>query len=805
MDTLTQDLRYALRRLARNPGFTLVAIVTLALGIGANSAIFSVVNSVLLRQLPFADSDRLVLLYTSYPEDDYRYPLSAPDFMSLHDDAGSLSAVAAVGAETRTVTGSGEPTRVATGSVSESFFAAMGVAPVIGRVFHPDENRPGEGQVAVLSHAYWRQAFGGEADALGQIVTLNGVPHSIVGVLPPEFDFPDGREIYLPLAYNSTFNSATAEGRRAEYLTTVGRIRDGFNYEQVAAEVGQISARLQSEFPETNSANISLSITPLRAELLGGVRAPLLVLLGAVGLVLLIACVNVANLLLARAAARSGEMAVRTALGAGRPRLVRQLLTESLVLGIAGGVAGLLVAFGGTRLLVAARPEGIPRLASVGIDPTVISFTAVVAIGTSLLFGLVPAIQVTRSPVQGSLREGGRGGTPGRDAQRFRRGLVVSEIALALMLLIGAGLLMRSFVRLTAVDPGFRTERLLTFALSLPAASYTDGASVRHFYSQALERVGSLPGVEAIGAGSETPLGGTGNILGFAIENREPPQPGFVMDAAAMAVTPGYFSTFGIPLLDGRTIDARDDSLTPDVVVVNEAFVGRYFPDENPVGRRISFDGEAWRVIVGVVGDVPQYGLDRDIRPALYASHEQFTTRSLVLAARTRGEPTGVAWAIRSEIAALDPNLPIERFVTGEEIIAASVAGPRFYTVLLGIFAAVALSLAGIGIFGVMSYLVAQRTREIGVRIALGADTGRMLRLITTRTLTLAAIGIATGVLAAALVTRVLSGMLFGIGTLDPVTYASAAMILMAVAGLAGYLPARRAARVDPAVALRAD
>jgi putative ABC transport system permease protein len=805
MDTLTQDLRYALRRLLRSPGFTLIAVLTLALGIGANSAIFSVVHGVLLRPLPFAEPDRLVMLYTGYPDDETRYPLSPPDFMSFHDDARAFSGVAAVSPSEETLTGRGEPERVPIAMVSRRFFEVMGVSPVLGRSFHEEESEPGANEVTVLGHAFWRQHFGADPRVIGQTLTLSGVQRTVVGVLPPEFDFPDQRALYYPIAYDSRFNSTTAQARRGEFLTTVARLAPGVTVEQALTEARTINARLQQEFPQTNSQNINLTLLPLREQLMGSVRAPLLILLGAVGLVLLIACANVANLLLARAAAREGEMAVRTALGAGRGRIVRQLLTESVLLGLAGGAAGLLLAVFGTHALLAARPEGIPRLEGVGVDATVVAFTMLIAVGTGLLFGLIPAVQATRSDLALRIREGGRGGLGGRASNRARRTLVVTEIALALMLVVGAGLLIRSFAQLTAVDPGFRTERLVSFGLSTPPSAYEDGAAVRQFYERLLERVASLPGVESAAAAANLPLAGTRNILGFDIENREPPPPGFVQDAALTSVTPEYFSTLGIPLRRGRLLEGRDGVDAPEVVVVNEAFVRRYLPGEDPIGRRISLNGEEWIEIVGVVGDAPQYGLDQDVRPAMFATLSQFTTRTLTVVARTAGDPLALAGAIRREVAALDPNLPVQRFTTGEQLVSASVAQPRFYMALLAIFAGVALLLAAVGIFGVMSYLVTQRTREIGVRMALGANPASVLRLVVGGALGLAGVGVAVGVLAALLGSRLLSGLLFGVGSLDPVTYVGAAAVLLAVAALASYLPARAATRVDPNTALRFD
>jgi putative ABC transport system permease protein len=805
MDTLAQDVRYSLRRLLRSPGFTLVAILTLALGIGANSAIFSVVNGVLLRPLPFGDAERLVLLYTAYPDDEIRYPLSAPDFMSIHDDSRSFTGVAGIVPARETLTGGEEPITIEAARVTERFFEVLGVSPLIGRTFAVEENRPGADAVALLSHAHWRLRYGSDPGVIGRTLMLNGIPRTVVGVLPPEVDFPGGREVYYPLAYDETFSSTTAQGRRGEFLRVIGRLAPGVDPATATAELLAITERLRIEFPETNSANITFTGIPLREHLLGNARAPLLILLGAVGLVLLIACVNVANLLLARAAAREGEMAVRSALGAGRGRLVRQLLTESTILGVLGGGAGLALAVVGTQALVAASPEGIPRLETVRVNATVVAFTFMVAVGTGLLFGMIPAAQVARSQLAGSIRKGGRGGTAGSAANRVRASLIVVEMALAVMLLVGAALLIRSFAQITAVDPGFRSDRLVTFRVSLPATAYAGAEEIRNFYPELLERVAGLPGVETVAAGTVVPMSGAGGVFGFDIENREPPPDGFVQDASGVSVTPGFFRTLGVPLFAGRLPDERDVVGAPEVMVVNQAFARRYFPDEEPIGRRISLGGDEWIEIVGVVGDVPQGSPADGTRPAMYVPLAQFTQRTFQVVVRTSGEPLALAGAFRREVAALDPQLPVQQITTGEQLVSTAVAQPRFYTALLALFAGVALTLSAIGIYGVMSFLVAQRTREIGVRVALGAAPGRVLSLIIRGALRLALLGIGIGIAGALVGTRILAGLLYGVGTLDPIAFVGAAGVLLGAAALAGYLPARAATRVDPAIALRSE
>lgn len=801
METLRQDIRYALRQLTGNPGFALMAVLTLALGIGANSAIFTVVNGVLLRSLPFDEPDRLVMLYTEYPQDEAKYPLSPPDFMSFHEEADVFSDVAAYSPSTQTMTDTGEPTRIDVGIVSADFFELMGVAPVLGRTFRAEENQSGQTGVALLGDAMWRQEFGADPDIIGRTLTLNGVSREVIGVLPEGFDFPAERDLYYPLTYGSTFSATTAEGRRGEYLSVVARLAPGVSQGRAEAAVGTLSDRLRQAFPETNEA-LSIALVPLRDQLLGDIRTPLLVLLGAVGLVLLIACANVANLLLTRAAAREGELAVRAALGAKRGRLLRQLMTESVVLGLLGGAVGLLLAVWGTQALVAMRPEGIPRLDEIGVDGTVVLFTAAVALLAGILFGLIPAIQITRGDLAAPLKEGGRGALSGRGGNRVRSGLIVGEMALAVMLLIGAGLLIRSFLELTAVDPGFRAEQTITYDVSLPASAYEEPSDVRQFYADLLDRMEALPGVESASAVSTLPLAGAGTILTFRIEGREPPARGEIQDIVVKVATPDYFPSLAIPVREGRPLNDVDRADAPGAVVINEAAARRFFPNEEAVGERLVV-GPVEAEIVGVVGNVRQYGLDQEVRPELYVSHAQFPADAMTVVLRTAGEPSALAGAIRREVRQLDPNLPIEEFTTLGEVVSGSVAQPRFYMALLTLFAAVALLLAAIGIFGVMSYSVAQRTREIGVRMALGARAEDVLRLVVRRALWLALGGLALGLLGALALSRILRSLLYDVGTTDPLTFTVVPLVLMSVAALASYLPARRATRVDPMTALR--
>ncbi|CAN5880254.1 ABC transporter permease [soil metagenome] len=811
MDTLLQDIRYAARRLLKSPGFTLVAVLTLALGIGANSAIFSVVNAVLLRSLPFAEPEQLVVFGTTKRGEEPRAgSMSPPDYMSLREHNRSFSDVSAFSYGGATLTGMDEPERIEAAWVSAGFFELFGAAPVLGRTIAPEEVQPGNTTVAVLSYAMWQQPFGGDPDVIGRTITLNGVTRTIIGVAPRGFDFPQKRALWVPLTHNEFFSSETAVNRRAQYLNVAGRLRPGVSVEQAAAEVRSLAAQLEQQFPETNT-NVTLATLPLHEVMVGEVRTPLLVLLGAVGLVLLIACANVANLLLARAAAREGEIAVRAALGAGRGRLVRQLLTESVLLGLIGGALGLLLAYWGTTLLSALRLEGIPRLDEIGLDGAVVGFTLVVALLTGAIFGLIPALQATRTDLTSTLREGGRGALGGVRGSHARSMLVVSEMALAVMLLIGAGLLIRSFLQLQQVDPGFRTEQALAFDLELPSQSYSEGPQQAEFFRALIERLQPLPGVQAVSAVNILPMANDRFIINFDVEGRDEAPPGERPVLEVRVATPDYFRTMGIPLRRGRAFGDADRADAPPVVVINEMAARRYFPDEDAIGQRIRLgwgpgdDRFAGGEVVGVVADVRQVGPSEDYVPEIYLPYTQVPVSDMSVIVRTAGDPLALAGVLRSQVRELDPNLPLSNLRTLDQLVAQSVAQPRFYMLLLTVFAAVALALAAIGIFGVMSYSVAQRTREIGIRVALGAEPQRVLQLVVGRALRLALLGVAVGLLGALALTRLLESLLFGVSTTDPLTFVAVAVLLAAVALLASYLPARRASGVDPIVALRAE
>ena len=796
---LRQDIGYALRMLRRAPGFTAVALTTLALGIGANSAIFSVVQGVLLAPLPFRDADRLYRVTTLYP-DGTSYSLSPPDFMSVREQTRVFEQVEAFSGGVFTMLGAGEPREVRGTNVSDGLFALLGLPVTLGRTLLPGENQPGHDRVAVLDHGFWQRQFGGDRSVLGRTVSIAGTPVEIVGVLAPGAHLLDEADVYTPLVYNATFSAATATGRRGEFLTVIGRAKPGLALAQVDNDLRRIGSQLQATFRETNDT-LTFNALSLNEVVLGDVRRPLLVLLGAVGFVLLVACANVANLLLARASARQAELAVRSALGAGRVRLLRQLLTEAVVLGAAGAVAGLAIAYLATRALVAVQPADLPRLEEVGVNAAVISFTLAIALATSLAFGVLPALQFSGKRLPSALRESSRGGASG-GGHRLRAALVVAEMALAVVLLIGAGLLVRSFIMLTRVNPGFQAEQALSFRVTLQAEKYREDGPTRIRVAEFEERLRALPGVSAVAATSVLPLSGRGAMLGFAVVGAPPPPPNVNPEIAVASTTPDYFRAIAAPLRRGRHFTAQDHTEAPRVAIINEAGVRRWFADQDPIGKRVNINGVP-REVVAVVADVLQRSPAQPAAPMLFVPFAQRTIRSVKIVVRATGDPLALATAIRTEIRALDPDLAIADITPLTQLVVRSMARPRFYTSLLSLFAAVALVLAATGVFGVMSYAVAQRAREISIRMALGALPNDVLRMIVGRALGLSAAGVVVGLAAALALGRFIQGQLFGVTLLDPVTLGSVALVLGASAALASFLPARRATRFDPASALR--
>jgi putative ABC transport system permease protein len=807
MDTFRQDIRYAFRRLIKSPAFTVVALLTLALGIGANTAIFSVVNAVLLQPLPYRDSQEIVGIY--HLSEGRRSTMSGPNFTDVKRLATTLQDAAAYTRSRTILTGQGEPVRLDGAQVSASLFDLLGVPAALGRTFRADENEKGKTRVAILSYNLWQQRFGGDRAIVGKRLTLDGVPHEIVGVMPEKFSFPAARAVWTPLEYTEDL---TTKQRGAWYLQAVGRMKPGVSAEQVRAEIETIGKQLAKQYPDSNEG-LDITAVPLHEAMVGDLRKAFWVLLGAVGFVLLIACVNVANLLLARAASRESEFAVRTALGAGRARLVRQLLTESVILSIVGGALGLLLAVWGVEALIALEPQGIPRLTEVRVDPVVIAFTTGLALLTGLLFGLVPAFQSTRSAISSTLKEGGRGALTTRGGARMRTTLVVTEVALAVTLLAGAGLLIRSFSRLASVDPGFNVQPALTFELSLPETRYAEEAQQVAFFDQLLPRLKAIPGVKTAGAVISLPLSGSSLVLTFEITGRPPLPPSQQPAMQVRVATPDYFQTIGIPLKKGRYFSDEDRANTPQVVLITEAAAKQYFPNEDPIGKKIVLGwgragtkARAGGEVVGIIGDIKDAGLDEPDPPQIYLNYRQWPVEVMSVVLGTAVPPGNVAEAVRRAVYSIDGNLPVANVRTLDELVARSISQPRFYMTLLSVFAAVALALAAIGIFGVLSYAVAQRTREIGIRMALGAHHRSVLRLIVREAMIMASGGVIIGIAAAFLLTRwLVSQLLFDTSAHDPVTFAAVAAVLTFVSLAAAYVPARRATRVDPIVALRAE
>ncbi len=804
MSDLINDLRYTIRSLFRNRGFAATVILTLGLGIGANTAIFSVVDGVLLRPLPYDASDRLVMVWEN---DRLRGTqlewFSGPDYLDLLERQEVFEAAAAWGIRRATLTGSdNEPQQITIVTASHQLFPILGATPSLGRVYDAQDDVVGGSPMVVLSHPLWVSRFGADENIVGRQLTIDGVAVEVIGVMAPEFAYPAATvHAWTPAQIGQTFSI-----RGVHNFRVIARLADGASIERAQANVTSIAAALEQEYPDENQGRGMWVQTILDATV-GSVRPALLVLLAAVGFVLLIACVNVANLFIARATVREREVAIRTALGAGRNRLLRQFLTETVTLGIGGGVLGLLLAFGGVRALIALGPA-VPRLASVTIDGRVLTFAVLISVGTGLLFGIIPALQASNPDLQAPLREGTRAPVSA-GKQRARRVLVVAEVAIAVMLVTGAGLLIRTFRQLQQVDPGFTETNVLLANVQLPAARYpqafgsSDLAEVLAFQQRVKEGIARLPGVEAVALAVHHPMN-PGWTSRFTVDGRPPVSAGEQEEARINPVSHEYFDTVGIPIVRGRSFTERDRADAPPVVIINETFARRHFPDGDPVGQRISFWG-ASREIVGVAGDVKFRGLGNDTRQGWYAPMGQIPFGGFTLVVRTTDEPATLVPMVQQEVNIIDLDLPLFGVSSIRDFLTASVARPRFNMLLLGVFAGVAMVLAAVGIYGVMSYGVSQRIHEIGVRLSLGARAADVLKQIVGQGLALAGIGIAVGIGASVFLTRAMSSLLFGVGTTDIATFVTVPLVVGVVAMAATYLPARRASRVDPMVSLRSE
>jgi len=811
MEMFWQDIRYGVRMLLKAPSISIVATIALALGIGANTAIFSVVNAVLLRPLPFPNSESLMNVWETDSTRGYvRGSASYPNFVDWRDQSHSFEHMASYHNNDFILTGRGESARLQGAVVNADLFPLLGASPLIGRGFLPSEDNPGDtGRVVVLSQQLFQQRFNSDPNIVNQSMVLDGKTYTIIGVMPAAFQFPvqnDPVELWTTVAVDREGEDPITEERGAHYMNVIARLKPGVPREQAQAEMTAISARLEQQYPDKD-LHKSTRLEPTLEALVGDVRPALLILLGAVGFVLLIACANVANLLLARAMTRHKEMAIRSALGASRMRVIRQLLTESVILSLVGGALGLVLAIWWSDLLVALGKENIPRALQVGLDWRVLGFTLLVSVLTGVVFGLVPAIHSSKTELTESLKEGGRSGSEGARRNFIRSVLVVGELAIAVVLLVGAGLLMQSLWRLRNVSPGFESQNLLTFVVGIPEVKYPTEKQ-EPFYRELVRRVESLPGVRSASSIIPLPLTGDSFVISFETEGR-PVEKGNQPSADFFAIEEGYFKTLGVSMLQGREFTERDNKTAPPVIIVNQAFAKKFFPGEDPIGKRIkpgistNSDKPAMREIVGVVSDVRNRNLSSELRAGYFIPATQMPFNQMTLIVRTVNDPHSLITAVQNEVHAMDQEVPVFSIKTMDEYISATVATPRFNATLLVIFAAVALVLTIVGLYGVMSYSVAQRTNEIGIRMALGAQTGDVLRLIVSQGFKLVLIGLGLGLLGALCLTWVIGSLLFGVTTKDPLTFAAVAGLLALVALLACYVPARRATRLDPLNALR--
>jgi putative ABC transport system permease protein len=806
INDLWYDIRYGVRLLFKNPGLTAILVLALALGIGANSAIFSVVNALLLRPLPYKDSGRLVWVWETQPQLS-QAPFTPADFLDYQSQNKSFEQVATYFTQSLTLTGREEPERLRGSVVSADFFSILGAQPLAGRTLLPQEGQPGAERVAVISQGLWQRRFNSDPGALGQVLTLNGTNFTVVGVMPQEFRFPspttdlwlNPRQVIPERSVGSTDD--VRANRKNHWLPMVARLKPGVSVEQAQADMEAVARQLGQQF----NSNHGVKVISLQERIVGDVRTTLLALLGAVCLVLLIACANVANLLLARASARQREFAIRTAHGASRLRVIRQLFTESLLLALLGCGLGLLLAYWGVQFLTSALPPDTPRLKEIGLDSRVLGFTVLVSVLTGLIFGLAPALRASAVNLTESLKEGGRGSTEGFRSNRVRSLLVVSEIALSLVILVSAALLVRSYQHLQDVDPGFNPSNMLTLQLSLPITKYNDTAKLGAFFQQLVQRLEALPQSKAVTLANDIPLDGDMQTSAPRIEGRSN-TPGEGALAGVHAISPNYFQVIGTPVLKGRAFTNADTLDTQQVIIINNTMAQRLFPNEEPLGKRIRFSDDPkvpWAQIVGVVGDIKHEGLDAKPFMETYLPFPQSPRPLMAVMIRTTDDPTNLVSAARNAVLEVDRDQPVYDIKTMEQRLSESIASRRLSMILFASFAGIALLLAVVGVYSVMSYSVSRRTHEMGVRMALGARALDVLKLVIWQGMTLALIGIFIGVLAAFAVTRLMSGLLYGVSATDPLTFAGVALVLVVVALLACLIPARRATKVDPMIALR--
>ena len=806
---LTQDIRFALRVLAKNPAFTIIAVIALALGIGANSAIFSVVDAVLLRPLPFKHPEQLVMLWENAAHQGFPKNTPSPaNFLDWQKQAQSFTGIAAMAERSFNLTGVGEPERLEGRRVSANLFELLGVPAMLGRTFVPEDDKPGT-HVVLLSYSLWQRRFGSDPAVIGRALTLNGESYTVVGVMPRLVQLPGYENVNDQLWVPIAFPSEEAAQRGNHFLEVIARMKPGVTLKQAQAEMETIAARLEQQYPDYNM-RIGAVVVPLHEQVVGDIKPALLVLLGAVGFVLLIACANVANLLLARAAVRQKEIAVRLALGASQSRLIRQFLTESVLLAMFGAGLGLLLAFLGLRALRTFIPASISQMDTINIDARVLIFTALIAVVTGIAFGLAPAIQGSHLNLNDTLKEGGRDSAGGSKGNRVRSLLVIGEVAVSFVLLIGAGLLINSFFHLRNLDPGFRADHLLTMKVDLSEVKYPDRERRAAFFDEVMRRVHELPGVQSAAVADNLPLTFNGNSMTIGVEGVTDPPPGQRPDVIFRAIGPGYFKTMGIPIVGGRDFTDQDKADSKDVVVISEKTAQHFWPGEDPIGKRLkpgsSTSKSEWREVIGIVKDVRQNDLIAPPKMQMYFSYRQpkeIAANALVV--RTSVEPMSLAGSVRNAIWSVDKDQTVADIDTMDHIVAKAVARQRFSMVLLGVFAALALLLASVGIYGVMSYSVAQRTREIGIRMALGARRADVLQMTVWQGLKLVGAGMILGLGAAILLTRVMATLLYGISATDPITFIGISVVLLAVAILASYVPALRATKVDPITALRAQ